>query len=357
MKKGKLITLLTATTIILSSCGSDEKNTQQPEAIPVTIEHAVPTQQTTEHQFSGKVTADDKMVLSTTIIGQIEQVLIKEGDEIVKGQLLVKVKSNDLSAKRSTAISAVKTAKLNMKNTIKNYQRIKTLFEKESATQKELEDMATAKEGTITKYKEANQNLTEINEYLSYANLKSPINGFVSKKMVNVGDMAKPGHPILALESLDELKIEVDVPEFEISKFKLNDAVSITIDAVNLNKVKGTVERIIPSSSFSGQYKVIVVLKESYYNLKPGMYTKIHLLKGMENKLLVSKNIIINRGQLTGLYTVNQQDEAVLRWVRLGKEYGDKVEVLSGLRLGEQLIVSSASKLTDGIKIQITKIN
>jgi RND family efflux transporter MFP subunit len=180
----------------------------------------------------------------------------------------------------------------------------------------------------------------------------SPINGFVSKKMVNVGDMAKPGHPVLALESLDELKIEVDVPEFEIGKFEINDTVSITVSAVNLSQLKGVVERIIPSSSFSGQYKIIVSLSGKNSKLKPGMFAKIDLLKESKDKLLVNKSIIIRKGQLTGLYTVNQQSEAMLRWVRLGKEYGEKVEIISGLSAGEELIVSTSSKIADGIKVK-----
>ena len=355
MKKRTLVILFTATTMILSSCGSDEKPTQEKKAVQVNIEQVKLVEQIAEHQFSGKVKADDKMVLSTKIIGQVEQVLVKEGAEIKKGQLLVKIKSNDLSAKRATALSGVKTAKLNMENTIKNYNRVNNLFKKGSATQKELEDMATAKEAAITKHKEATHSLAEISDYLSYANLKSPINGFVSKKMVKVGDMAKPGYPVLALESLDELKIEVDVPEFEIEKFEANDVVTITVDAIHLNNVKGVVERIIPSSSFSGQYKVVVSLNEKNSKLKPGMFAKIKLLKDKETKLLVSKKAIIHKGQLTGIYTVSQLGEAMLRWVRLGKEYGDKVEVLSGLIEGEKLIVSSNSKLTDGVLVKINK--
>lgn len=351
MKNKNILIATIATTIILASCG-DEEQVKEINAIQVTTEQVKTVAQFVSHQFSGKVKADDKMVLSTKIIGQVEQVLVKEGAPVKKGQLLVKIKSNDLSTKQNTALSGVKTAKLNMENTIKNHNRIKTLFEKGSATQKELEDMSVAKEAAITKHKEAQQNLSEINDYLTYAKLKSPINGFVSKKMVNVGDMATPGHPILALESLDELKIEVDVPEFEISKFEANDAVTVTIDAVNLANIKGVVERIIPSSSFSGQYKVVVSLTEKHLLLKPGMFAKINLLKGKEEKLLVSKKAIIQQGQLTGIYTVNQQNEAMLRWVRLGKEYDDKVEILSGLIAGEQLIVSSTSKLTDGVKVK-----
>jgi len=349
-KKNILITAL-ASTIILASCGSDkEQTTSNSNAIAVKTETVKKTEQFTEHRFSGKVKADDKTVLSTKIIGQIENILVKEGDKVSKGQLLIKIKSNDLSAKQNTAISGVKTAKLNMENTAKNFQRVKNLHQKGSATDKELEDMGVANEAAIAAYNEAKHNQAEINDYLSYANLRSPINGFVSSKMINAGDMAKPGFPVLVLESLTELKIEMSVPEFEISKFELDDEVSIDVDVANLKTAKGKVDRVIPSSS-SGQFKVIVSLNDNNELLKPGMFARVNLLKDKEKVLLIDKSVVIEKGQLRGVYTVNQQQEAMLRWVRLGKEYGDKIEVLSGLIEGEKLIISSTSKLIDGAKV------
>jgi RND family efflux transporter MFP subunit len=352
MNKRKLFIILSVASVIVS-CGDSGEKRPQKAAITVDVINVQPVEQLAEHQFSGKVIADDKLTLSTKIIGQVEQILVKEGDKVHKGQLLVKIKDSGLEAKKSTAEASVRSAKLHMENTIKNYNRINTLVEKGSATQKELEDIDAAKEEAIARYNEALYNLEEINDFISYANLTSPLNGFVSKKMVNVGDMAKPGFPLLALESVDELKIEIDVPEFEISKFELNDHVTITVDAVDLANIDGVVERIIPSSSFSGQYKVIVAFNKSFSSLKSGMFAKVYLMKDIESILLISKKSVIKKGQLTGVYTVNQQNEAMLRWVRIGKEYGDSVEILSGLTQGEQLIVSSESKLADGINIKI----
>jgi len=352
MNNKNILIATLASAIFLTSCGSDEQESLPTrDAVQVTTALTKKTEQFVSHQFSGKVKADDKTVLSTKIIGQIEQVLVKEGEKVKKGQLLVKIQSNDLMAKQSTAKSGVKAAKLNMDNTAKNYGRIKNLHAKKSATDKEVEDMSVANEAAIAAYNDAKHHLAEINDYLSYANLRSPINGFVSQKMINVGDLAKPGFPILIIESLSELKIELSVPEFEISKFELNDNVAISVEVADLKNAKGNVDRIIPSTA-SGQFKVIVSLSEQNALLKPGMFARVNLLKDKEEVLLIDKKTIINKGQLTGVYTVNQQSEAMLIWIRLGKEYGDKVEVLSGLIEGEKLITSATTKLTDGVKVK-----
>lgn len=352
MKKNKLYLILPAIALFAWSCGDEEQVTPKQQSVDVVTETIKYTEMVGEHRFSGIVKADDKLMLSTKIFGQVDAVLVKEGEKISKGQLLIKIKSNDLAAKQNTASSGVQAAKTNMENTIKNYDRIKALLEKGSATQKEMEDMTAAKEAAIAKYKEAQHQLAEINDYLSYANLTSPINGFVAKKMVNVGDMANPGQPILALESMEELKIEADIPAFEIGQIEVNDSIKITVADAGLTEMNGVVERIIPSATFSGQYKAVIALDQQNKSLKPGMFARINLLKNKENKLLIPKSSIINKGQLTGIYTVNQQGEAMLRWIRLGKEYGNSVEVLSGLTINEQIITSSQSKITDGINVK-----
>tara|TARA_R110001592_G_scaffold99005_5_gene282237 strand:- start:10254 stop:11318 length:1065 start_codon:yes stop_codon:yes gene_type:complete len=352
MKKNKLYLIIPAIALLAWSCGDEEKETPKQQSVEVITEIVKYSEMVGENRFSGAVKADDKLMLSTKIFGQVAAVLVQEGEKISKGQLLIKIKSNDLTAKQNTANSGVQAAKTNMENTIKNYDRIKALLEKGSATQKELEDMTAAKEAAITQYKEAQHQLAEVNDYLSYANMTSPINGFVSKKMVNVGDMANPGQPILALESMEELKIEADIPAFEIGQFEVNDSIKITVKDADLTEMNGVVERIIPSSSFSGQYKVVVALNQQHKSLKPGMFARISLLKNKENKLLIPKSSIVTKGQLTGIYAVNQQGEAMLRWIRLGKEYGDNVEVLSGLTTNEKIIVSSQSKITDGILVK-----
>lgn len=340
----------------LASCKTDRKESAKVNALKVTVQQVIPVDKVSLSQFSGKVKADDKLVLSTKAIGQIEKVLVDKGERVKKGQLLLQIRSKDILSKKSAAEASLKEAKSALKNTQKDHERIQRLYEKGSATQKELDDISTASEAGEARVESIDQSIIELNELLTYANLKSPIDGFVSKKFVNEGTMATPGSPLLALESLDRLIIEINVPEFEIGLFAEGDPVNIEIDAIDEKSMIGKVDRIIASSAFSGaQYQVQILLKDGYKALKPGMFARVSLLKNTESKTVVPREALVHKGQLSGLYTVNQQGEAMLRWLRLGKEYPDGIEVLSGLKSGEQFILSSESKLTDGAKVEITK--
>ena len=356
MKNIKLSILALIIGAGLTSCKSDQEKEEQVDVLKVTVQQATSVEKMAHLQFPGKVKADDKLILSTKVIGQIEQVYVEKGEKVRQGQLLIKIRSNDISSQMDGAKASLREVNSSLNNTKKNFERIKRLYEKGSATQKELDDINTAKEVEEARAESINQTIVELTELLTYMNLRSPINGFISQKFVNKGTMATPGSPLIAIESLDELNIEINVPEFEIGLFEEGDPVHIEIYALGEKPLEGFVDRIISSSAFSGmQYQVLIELKESNQALKPGMFARVNLLKGKELKTIVPSNAIIQRGQLSGLYTVNQQGEAMLRWVRLGKKYTEGIEVISGLEIGERYIVSYESKLTDGVKVEIIK--
>ena len=339
-----------------SSCKSNETKKEPISGLKVTVQEVTPIHKTGQFEFPGKVKADDKLTLSTKLIGQVEQVYVNEGDQVAQGQLLVKIRSNDISSKLASAQASLNEATSSLNNIQKNFERISRLYEKGSATQKELDDITTVKDGGTARVESINQSIAELNELLTYTDLRSPINGFISQKFINKGAMATPGSPLIVIESFDKLKVEINVPEFEIGLFKKGDPVEIEISAVNASSLKGYVDRIVLSSGNSGsQYQVLIAFTEKNKTLNPGMFARVNLLKNSESKTIVPQMAIVQRGQLSGLFTVSQQGEAMLRWVRLGKEYPEGIEVLSGLEKGEQFIVSSESKLTDGIKVEITK--
>jgi len=346
-----IITVLTVGAI-MSSCKKSPEETAEVTSLDVKVLQVALTEVPTQFQFTGKVISDEKTLLSTKLLGTIEQIP-DAGQKVRKGQLLVKVRNLELAAKLESAKASQKEAKAYLDNTQKNHERIQRLFEKGSATRKELDDIGTAYEMGKARLETVAQSIAELNEMMRYSRLMSPIDGFVSQKMSDVGDIASPGSPLLALESLEQLKVEINVPEFEIGKLYEKAPVVIKVAAMNGQLINGWVDKIVSSSEYSGsQYKVSIQFEEAV-GLKPGMYAEITLLKGAEQKILIPENAIYRRGQLVGLYGVNHQNEAMLRWVRLGKTYSEGVEVLSGLNAGEQVIISSEGKLFDGAKVEV----
>ncbi|MDN5203699.1 efflux RND transporter periplasmic adaptor subunit [Fulvivirgaceae bacterium BMA10] len=355
IKKGLLVIITIVFTInLLTSCGPSENQTESLAPVKVNVEKSQLTAVPKSYRFTGKVTSENRTVLSTKVLGQISELSVEEGEAVKKGQILINIKNSELKAKREAAKANLEEAQVNFENLEKNYHKIKRLFDKGSAAEHELDNASTAYRSAKARVTSIRQNINEIEELIKYTNLVSPIDGFISKKYLNEGDMAAPGQPLLAIESLDNLEIEINVPEFEIKLFQPGDPVSAEINAVEGTHLEGRIDRVVPSSAFSGsQYIVTVRLDHKYEQVHPGMFARVNLLKGQEQKILIPKEAIHEKGQLSGVFTLNQQGKAMLRWIRLGQEYPDGVEVLSGLGPEETYILSSAGRIADGMPVEV----
>lgn len=352
---GRLLSAVIILTLVGVACRSSEEDHMNPsEPISVVTQTADLVQGTAIHRFSGTVTSDRTVNISSKVMGRITQLDVEEGDFVEKGDLLVRIKDDNLQAQKNQAQSSLIEARASLKNTETNYNRIKNLFEQESVTKKEFDDISTQYEMAKARVKKLVSKLQEIEDILDYTLLTAPFDGYVVSKMASEGDMAAPAKPIMAFEQKNMMKIKVTVPESEISLFNLNDTVSVNVKAAGYQTDEGVIANINQAGKRgSRQFTVEITLPELPENsgLKSGMFAEAGLASDKDRTIMVPKSAIIEHGQLTGLYTLNNNSEVVLRWVRLGDTTGDHVEVLSGLADGETFVASVDQRLREGQKV------
>ena len=146
-------------------------------------------------------------------------------------------------------------------------------------------------------------------------------------------------------------------PESQISKITENTEVNVLVKSIN-EQIKGKVTEISTSAkNTGGQYLAKIMLAKTNANILSGMFATVQFpvdkTATTSSMTLVPTASIITNGSLKGIYTVSEQQTAILRWLRLGKTYGDNIEVLSGLNADEQYIVFAEGKLFNGAKITI----
>ncbi len=360
MKTIKFLYLLPLMALWLASCGGtkEEKNTtEQLPAAKVKVQKAGLSEGTQQYQFTGSVAADDFAQLSTRVMGQITYLAVEEGDAVRAGQVLVQIKSADIQATISRVEAGIREAEAALKNVEINYSRIKNLYEKQSATRREYDDMSMQLEMTKARVEAARQARAEAQEMLSYAAITAPFSGSVVKKYANKGSLASPGQPILEIEGSGVFKVIAKVPESEINLFQVGDEVQLNIEALANKDLKGKVSQINRSAGQTqGLFEVNIQIQTNadiLKKLKSGMFAQVVLSKGKSEGLSVPENLLVERGQLKGLFTVNQQQQAMLRWVRTGRTTGGQVEILSGLSTGETYITQYEGKLVDGQKVTV----
>lgn len=355
--KNSLKIIAIATLLVIASCGdSKEKAIDNRTAVAVKVN----TPSSVNGAFltaSGKIEAVQNANLSTRMMGYVNNVHVKVGQKVNQGQLLVSINSADISAQKAQVSASITEATAAFKNAEKDYNRFKALFSDNSASQKEMDDMTAHYEMAKARLEAAKQMKNGVNAQLSYSNITAPFSGVITGKYVNKGDMANPGMPLISMETPGQFQVIAMVPESEITKISNGIEVNVLIKSTN-KLLKGKVTEVSTSTkNTGGQYLVKVILDKTDEKLLSGMFTSVQFpiekKADTNNVILIPKNALVTQGQLTGVYTIGNENTALLRWLRIGKNYGDEVEVLSGLSADEQYIVSSDSKLFNGAKVTI----
>lgn len=345
---------------ILYSCSSSDKLDDKDKTI-VKVEVYSPAQSTNEGFYlSGEVTAKQTANISTRMMGYVNKIYVKPGDKVSAGQLLVSISSDDILAKKAQVQAMITEAEAASKNAQRDYERFKTLRSQNSVSDKEFENVALQNTSMNAKVQMARQQMNEVNAMLSYMNIRAPFSGVVTQKKMDEGSMANPGMPILTIEQNGELQIVASVPENYIQYVKVGDVAKIELKSLGTT-IDGKVSELSPSAfRTGGQYSMKLAIEaKDKENIRSGMYANILIPnktgEDITSKIMLDKNSIVYRDQLTGVYVVDDQNQANLRWIRLGKTIGNQIEVLSGLSQNDQIISKAEGKLYNGVKVSVNK--
>jgi len=344
--------------VFTTSCGK-EKATIVDNRPTVTIKVSTPTSKSSTFiSASGKIEAVQNANLSTRIMGFVDNIYVNVGEKVSKGQLLLSINSADISAQKAQVNASITEATAAFNNAEKDYNRFTALFKENSASQKEMDDISANYEMSKARLEAANQMKNQVNAQLSYSNITAPFSGVITGKFVNKGDMANPGMPLVSLETPGKYQVTSMVSESDITSIKKGTIVNVLVKSTN-KLITGKVAEVSTSAkNTGGQYLVKVLLDKTAINLLSGMFTSVQFPiekadKPEESSILIPQSALITQGQLTGVYTIGNENIAILRWLRIGKTFGNQVEVLSGLSANEQYIVSADGKLYNGAKVSL----
>jgi RND family efflux transporter MFP subunit len=357
MLSKKIFLVITAIIVsfVLSSCGSDE-NSDTRETVKVNVKKVESREVSDVFEFSGNIEGVQKVNLSTKLMGTIISFPYEAGSKIKKGDVIVKISSSDILAKKQQVMANISQAETVLQNMEINFNRVKSLYEKKSATKKEMEDIQMAYDMAKAQADASYEMKKEIEDVLSYANIKTPFDGYIVNKFFQEGDIAAPGHPIATVENFNSFKVKASVSAADINRFERGDIVKVKLDELNGKMLEGKVVEINPGAHLASRQFAVQVLidatDQKLKGVKSGMYAKIILEDSSRKMITVDEDNLITHGQLKGVYTISSNNEAMLRWLRLGKNINGKMEVLSGLSIGDMIIIDR-EKVTEGQKVEV----
>ena len=397
MKASPFILIGCAAALFLS-CGSKEdfsKTAPVPQKVKIEKVQASPVEDT--YEAMGTVRSKTISVLSSKVLGRIVSIPVREGDRVKAGQLLVEIDDREMKAQLQKSRAGLKETQYaldEMEKAIRGGEaekkaadarlalasstldRFKGLFERRSVSSQEFDEVQTKntaakadadqaserlqallakKNQSIARIDQAKADTANAEAFLSHTRILSPIDGIVTTKPADLGQMAAPGTHLLSVEDESHYRLEALVEESRISRIHLGDTVSVSIDALGQKPMAAQVSEIVPAldpASRSTIIKIDLRAPDSSMLFRSGLFGKARFNTGAKQVLAVPVQSVLERGQLTFVYVVDPAKIAHMRLIQTGKRYGDRVEILSGLSEGDQVVLEPLPAVKDGAAVE-----
>jgi RND family efflux transporter MFP subunit len=289
----------------------------------------------------------------TVLMGRVSEVLHQEGDRVKAGEILARVESRDVQARLAQAQAAVSAARAQETNARLTLERVQRLHDRNATSQKSVDDANAGYEAAAAGLKAAEEGVEAAKVMVGYSLITAPFSGVVAKRQVEVGDTASPGMPLFVVEETRRMKLEASVPELWLTRLAVGDEVEVEVESASGGKRRGSVAEIMPSVDPQTRTVMVRVLLENEDSaLRSGMFARLRIGGASRPALLVSESALVHRGPLTGIFVVNAEEVAHLRWITVGDARDGRVEVLTGLKEGERYVVAAPPELHDGMKVE-----
>jgi RND family efflux transporter MFP subunit len=348
-------------------CSSDNR---VPPVAPETVRGVavIVAQGTTIPDFLeavGTVRAAQTAQIASQVTGNIVEMRAQEGDRVQAGQILAVIDDSQPRAAAEQAAAAVTAAQKEAssaeselalaQSTLKRYQQ---LYEKKSISPQEFDEIKTRSQGAESRRDMARASeaqaaaaLTQSRTSLANTQVRAPFAGVVTEKKADAGTFASPGMPLFTLEDTRSYRLEAMVDESDVRLVRVGEAVPVLLDSLQSAEFHGKLSQIVPAADPASRNFLVKIELPADSRFRSGLFGRAHFPHGARSALLIPRTTIVERGQLRGVFVIDANQIATLRYVTLGKTFGEQVEVLSGLQQGEKLVAAPGDRDLGGKQI------
>jgi RND family efflux transporter MFP subunit len=279
--------------------------------------------------------------VASKLLARIIEAPIRAGDQVQRGDLLVRFDDSELQARLSQAEAAVEAARARKESARISFEGVRSAFERQAASQNEVDRQRAALSAAEADFQQARQALREATTVLDEATVEAPIDGVIIDKQVEVGDTVIPGQVLLTLFDPTRMQLVATVRESLTERLSVGQSVSVTVEALG-KSCPGTVSEIVPEAETASRAFTVKVTGPCPSGVYSGMFGRLLVPLDDEAVVLIPAAAVRRVGQLD-VVEVAHDDVLRRRVVELGRTFGDEVEVLSGLRPGERIAAGDRS--------------
>ena len=314
----------------------------------------------------GTIHAAQTAQLASQMMGNIVEIRVHEGDRVQRGQVLAVIDDAQPRAAVDRATAAESAAEQDVgasdsdlalaESTLKRYQN---LYEKKSVSPQEFDEVRTRyqaaaahRDRSLAGQSQAKAALAQARTALSYTRILAPFDGVVTEKKADPGMLASPGLPVFTVEGVGRYRLEATINETDLRYVRMGEQIPVVVDALEGTSLKGKVVQMMPAADPGSRSFLVKIELPAEARLRSGLFGRAQFPSGQRPSLLIPQTAVVQRGQLQGVYVLDRDKVASLRYVTLGKISGADVEVLAGLQAGEQFVATPGGLDLNGKRIE-----
>jgi RND family efflux transporter MFP subunit len=354
---------------VLAGCSAQPKvAADAPE-----LEHGLHTLQVRQQsvpdvfQVNGSVHSWRTASLSPQVMANIEAISVREGDAVKRGQVLITMDRSQFAtavdrgqAAVQAALHEIASAQAETELAKTDFQRLGILHQKDIISARDYDQARAKLDSSTARLELARSNrdqvLAALNNdkiQLGYTRILAPFDGIVTERRVDPGVLAAPGVPLLTVEEDGNYRLDVAVDERDLKYLRQGDSVPVMFDALGAAPLSARIVQIVPAADPSSHSFVIKLDLPHHAGLRSGLFGRALFTRGQKQAIQVPRAAVLDRGQLQSVYVLGENNTAMLRYVTLGTQSGDQVEVLSGLMPSEVIVSDPGSRDLAGKHIEV----
>ena len=391
------LVLTAALAVSLAACSRTQtaqasKRDGDPKPVAITIVHKNSVARAVD--VVGTLAAVDQVTVSSEADGKVQKINADLGDRVRAGQVLIELddeKQRYAYEQQQAALARTlaqygapdpehlpdieqtpeaKRTKADLAQAEQAYERAAELFKRTLIPQQGLDDARTAVETKKASYDASLHNARNLRasirgseaemklaaRRLRDAAIRAPFDGYVEKRLVNLGELVKAQMPVMAIVRLDPLKVIAEIPEKMAPWIAEGRPVELRVDAYRDRTFTGKVTRISPAVNTSTRafpFEAVVPNADSV--LKPGTFARVHVESGKVDDVLTLPYAALQYRYGVNRVFVVQGDRLAVRELQVGERVGDRIEIVSGVKAGEQVAITDVESLADGALVSVTK--
>ncbi|MFM8878461.1 MAG: efflux RND transporter periplasmic adaptor subunit [Verrucomicrobiota bacterium] len=285
----------------------------------------------------GTVRTRLRATVEAKVAGRIESLQVAPGQSVRRGEVLATLDARETQARLDSARAVLEPS-------VRDLDRVGKLLKEGAATPSEMEAVQS-------RHRVAVAAVTEMETMLGHARVVAPFDGVITRKSVDLGDLATPGRPLVEIEDPAHLRFEADVPEALIDQVSTGARLPVRI-AARKDSVEGVVVEIAPvAEAVSRTYRVKLDLPV-LTGLRSGQFGRVAVPTGQASVPHVPVSAVFQRGQMECVMAAID-GRARMRLIRSGKRLGQDLEVISGLEVGERVVVSDPDRVSEGQPLEV----